>query len=70
MANSRKTLIAMLGFVQNSVEHQDHDIMTFAGFMSDEELPRYIFDQVKQIKSAQRLGELAFRFNEVKQIAA
>jgi hypothetical protein len=70
MAHSRKTLIAMLGFVQNNVEHQDHDIMTFSGFMSDEELPAYIFEQCKQIKSVKRLNELVRWFNEVKEMAA
>lgn len=49
MTNRRKELLAALALIQNHPIHQNHDIMTFTGFMNDAEVEAHIEANMAQV---------------------
>tara|TARA_R110000868_G_scaffold405245_2_gene684498 strand:+ start:1830 stop:2030 length:201 start_codon:yes stop_codon:yes gene_type:complete len=52
-ADIRKELIASLVLVQNHPVHQNHDIMTFAGMCTTEEVRAHLEACIRQISNVQ-----------------
>lgn len=73
MTPTRQIQLQVLGYIQNSVEFQHQDIMTFTGFMSDDaEVDKHIlrnFEQLSKTRQAQILGFVR-ELQHIKRIAA
>jgi hypothetical protein len=54
MTQTRAQLIQILTAVQNTRRFEHQDIMTFAGFMSDEELPSYIWRRFECLRASDK----------------
>lgn len=51
---SRSSLLEILACVQNSPEHVNRDIMTFAGFLNDEKLTDHVLSCFRQLSETSR----------------
>ena len=56
MTTTRKNLITILGYIQNSVRFQDVDIMTFAGWhdVSEAHIRKHILDCFAQLDNVRK----------------
>jgi hypothetical protein len=54
MKTTRQRLLEILTSVQNTERFENQDIMTFSGFMSDEELPEYIWQRFAMLPAADK----------------
>jgi hypothetical protein len=54
MKTTRQRLLQVLTAVQNTDKFEHQDIMTFAGFMSDDELPEYIWQRFELLPATDK----------------
>jgi hypothetical protein len=58
MTKHRSNLLQILTAVQNCTKFEHQDIMTFAGFMSDAELPEYVWQRFALLPAGDKAAVL------------